>query len=213
MKFFQVLYVFLLWIGLHLCCEEQSLPVPIRHLCKCEEGPSLVCKGLNSTKGLEVPKPSINDIQAPTNPFDKVVALHIQDSKIQCIDLAHLMAFPILRTLSVTKSGLSTFLCANSNPIQLPAHLQRLNLAGNFLTQVSKEDLDHLQHLQELDLSQNRISDIPSRAFSKLSKLQKLNLSNNRLNENLNPTVFKTLPTSLENLDISSKLHIFSIHD
>jgi len=199
MKSLQILYVLWLLIGLHSCCEESSLPAS----CQCSNK-VLTCKGLESTKILQVPEASANDIQAPVNPYEKTVALHLKECpKITCLDPSHLRGFSQLRTLSVTLSGLKTFICANAQRSQFPP-LRSLNLKNNSLTQLKSEDFASMrQSLTELNLSQNYISHIPSRFFAGMSVLKRLDLSSNQLNEDLKPSVFLTLPSSLQRLDVS----------
>ena len=205
MKSLQILYVLWLLIGLHSCCEESSLPAS----CQCSNK-VLTCKGLESTKILQVPEASANDIQAPVNPYEKTVALHLKECpKITCLDPSHLRGFSQLRTLSVTLSGLKTFICANAQRSQFPP-LRSLNLKNNSLTQLKSEDFASMrQSLTELNLSQNYISHIPSRFFAGMSVLKRLDLSSNQLNEDLKPSVFLTLPSSLQRLDVSGKSTIY----
>ena len=87
----------------------------------------------------------------------------------------------------------------------ITGQINRLNLAKNKLTQLKKVDFVKMIKLQELNLTNNEIRDIPARFFAHMQKLKVLDLSNNQLNEHLKPSVFKTLPTHLSYLDISSE--------
>lgn len=66
-------------------------------------------------------------------------------------------------------------------------------------------DFANMPQLEELNLSHNQIKKIPPKLFSNLVKLKSLDLSNNNLNEDIDPSVFQVLPSTLSSLDISSE--------
>lgn len=75
---------------------------------------------------------------------------------------------------------------SQSNMLQLPeelgelAHLQRLNLSNNHLTQISLEVLGKLSNLKRLDLHKNQLTYVPPELVQ-LATLQHLDLHKNQL--------------------------------
>jgi internalin A len=75
---------------------------------------------------------------------------------------------------------------SQSDMTQLPeslgelSHVQRLNLSGNRLTQISLDVLGRLSNLQHLDLHKNQLTCIPSKLVQ-LGNLQHLDLHKNQL--------------------------------
>ena len=78
-----------------------------------------------------------------------------------------------------------------------------LNLAGNLIRSIAKDDLPELPNLEVLNLSNNWISSIEDGAFSKYPKLHDLNLATNQLKHITNKT-FTGLP-KLEMLNLGDQ--------
>ena len=79
--------------------------------------------------------------------------------------------------------------------------LQYINLEGNQITELRKQQFGRLPVVFELNLQRNQISNISVKAFSGLLQLLKLNLSENQITK-LKPGAFESL-VSLSVLDLS----------
>jgi len=78
-------------------------------------------------------------------------------------------------------------------PKDFNENITQLNLAGNIIRTITKDDLPDLPNLEILDLSSNWINYIEDGAFSKYPKLNDLNLGTNQLRRITNKT-FAGLP-------------------
>ena len=200
------------WIFLFCCifgqnfgCQRDKLPKNLRQLCICMSSTKLVCKNIDHSSAVFQTSTSINDITSDgTNPFQFITELVIEDStfKSQCLNPEDFSDFETLNTLSVINSGLSTFLC-NSEALPL-SQLKVLDLSRNHIRNLDVSSLS--SQLVSLNVSHNLIQQLGPSYFAHFSHLVTLDLSNNKLNENVDPTIFKSLPKSLKHLDISSKL-------
>jgi Leucine-rich repeat (LRR) protein len=197
---------FFLAISQNFGCEQGNLPNSLSHLCHCNMT-QLSCKNLNSSEVFVLKGKSLNDISSfgeeVQNPFEFITALQIQDSNLNCLNADHFKAFASLKGLTVVQSGLGAFLCQGNTV--LTAGLESLNLSRNKLKTLTSESIEGLIKLRVLIVSYNEISRLPSRIFASLQRLEVLDLSNNRLDEDLKASVFKSLPSSINQLDISSK--------
>jgi len=74
---------------------------------------------------------------------------------------------------------------------------------------IERAYIGKISHLRELNLSGNAIDNLAPKLFQDLKNLLILDLSSNKLDQYLSPAAFSTLPTSLRQLDISSKNFTF----
>ena len=201
--------IFLCIWGQNFGCERHQLPSSLRQLCICRTSNLLVCKNINSSAVFQTSKPSVNDISntVPVNPFQTVTELHIEDSNFKkgCLNPKDFEGFHSLNSLSVISSGLKSFLCENNKEEteQNFSQLKELDLSKNQIKDLNLTD--SLVQLVKLNVSHNHIKTLAPRFFAQFKQLVTLDLSNNQLDEHLQPSVFQTLPKSLEYLDISSK--------
>jgi len=196
-------YVLLCIVGQNFCCEEESLAASLKQLCFCHNKHTLHCQGINDTHLFKT---------TPQSSFQGITHLKISESQLQCLHLDDMESFTTLASLSVTNSGLRTFICseAKTHPQSksirsITEKIHHLNLSKNKLTELKKQDFVNMVKLQVLNLTENAIQHIPARFFGPMKKLTVLDLSNNKLDEKLKDTVFKTLPAAhLSYLDISN---------
>jgi len=192
-------YVLLCIVGQNFCCEEESLAASMKQFCVCHSKHTLHCQGINDTQLFRTTQQS---------DFQGITQLKISESQLPCLHLDDLESFTTLTSLTVTNSGLRTFICseAKNRPLSksIAGQLHHLNLARNKLKELKKLDFVNMVKLQELILKNNEIQHIPARFFAHMQQLKVLDLSNNKLDEFLKPSVFKTLPAHLSSLDISN---------
>ena len=88
-----------------------------------------------------------------------------------------------------------------------PLPLASLDLSRNSLTEVGEAVLgEYGARLRALNVSHNSIRRLRP-VFGALTELEVLDLSDNRLDEDIDSTVFTSLPESIKYLDISSEFH------
>lgn len=94
-------------------------------------------------------------------------------------------------------------------PTNIPKDTQKLELQGNNLTILRKNDLQGLRQLKVLQLLENQIQTIERGSFRDLVNMERLRIDRNKL-ENIPDGLFSEMP-NLQRLDLSyNKLHIIS---
>lgn len=89
-------------------------------------------------------------------------------------------AFPLLRSIEVSRSGLLNIAQTYFDGLQ---DLQTLNLTGNLIDDIEIGFFTRQEHLTMLDLSFNRIQSIKTKSFEGLKKLEYLYLNDNHIKE------------------------------
>jgi len=98
-------YVLLCIVGQNFCCEEESLAASLKQLCFCHNKHTLHCQGINDTHLFKT---------TPQSSFQGITHLKISESQLQCLHLDDMESFTTLASLSVTNSGLRTFICSEA---------------------------------------------------------------------------------------------------
>ena len=163
-----------------------------------KSGMVLSCRALNSTASIN------EEVVNTTQPLVKV---EILDSFLDCLQLQHFCRYPHLEEIKVRKSGLRKAVCSSNkqeNATQCLKSLRSMDLSYNKLSRLGR-GFSSLHHLERLDLSNNKLSQF-DKIFSTFNSLKYLNLSNNLLSEKIHPHTLKTLPPSVEQLDLTRNL-------
>ncbi|XP_029700411.1 toll-like receptor 13 isoform X2 [Takifugu rubripes] len=92
-------------------------------------------------------------------------------------------------------------------PDDVPRDATTVKLSYNLLTQVKRNDVEHLTKVKFLDLQSNEIAHIDDGSFLHMRSLMKLRLSKNKLSE-LTAQLFQGL-SNLTHLDLSSNIITF----
>ena len=116
-------------------------------------------------------------------PFERLLALDLQNNNIQEVDGEFCQKFPCLERLDLRANKIKTI----SPHVKALMSLQVLKLDGNQLTQLVPQ-IGSLKLLEELSVSNNRLLEIPTCFGENLTSLVSLNLSENQI---------KTLPSSI----------------
>ena len=162
-------------------------------------GMVLACTGLNTTADI---------LDEKDNTAESVVRLEISDSVLDCVQFSHFCRFHHLEEIKVRKSVLKQGICSHQKrhkkTTQCLKSLRSLDLSSNRISRLGSSTAS-LHSLERIDLSHNNLHQLDI-VFSTLTNLKYLNLSNNLLSEDLKPKTFKSLPTSIEELDLTGNL-------
>ncbi|XP_055588501.1 chaoptin isoform X2 [Uranotaenia lowii] len=93
----------------------------------------------------------------------------------------HVVAHTNIKALDLSNNNISKIVGGYFKPLELS--IMRLSLAGNKLTNTSREVFGNMPHLQWLNLENNAINDVDFDTFRYTRKLQVLKMSNNMISE------------------------------
>ncbi|KAL1381418.1 hypothetical protein pipiens_013476 [Culex pipiens pipiens] len=93
----------------------------------------------------------------------------------------HVISHTNIKSLDLSANNITKIVGGYFRPVELS--LMKLSLAGNRLTNISREVFGNMPHLQWLDLEKNAISEVDFDSFKLTRKLQVLKLSNNLISD------------------------------
>uniref|UniRef100_A0A8C9S1Q5 Slit homolog 1a (Drosophila) n=1 Tax=Scleropages formosus TaxID=113540 RepID=A0A8C9S1Q5_SCLFO len=113
---------------------------------------------------------------------------------------SHTCACPTLCTCSGTTVDCHG-LGIKTVPRNIPRNVERLELNGNNLTRINKNDFSGLKHIRVLQLMENQIGNIERGAFDDMKELERLRLNRNQLHQL--PELLFQKNAALSRLDLS----------
>uniref|UniRef100_A0A1Q3FSG3 Putative conserved secreted protein n=1 Tax=Culex tarsalis TaxID=7177 RepID=A0A1Q3FSG3_CULTA len=93
----------------------------------------------------------------------------------------HVISHTNIKSLDLSANNITKIVGGYFKPVELS--LMKLSLAGNRLTNISREVFGNMPHLQWLDLENNAIVEVDFDSFKFTRKLQVLKLSNNLISD------------------------------